>query len=247
MAKLTYILPYRHMPDRGPLLGLTLAWLKRHQSFRNVQILVIEEDTEPRLPAVVKNADAVYFLKGGKEFCKPAAVNFGSTLASAEYMVIHDADILPPRDYSERLLAMFREQELESIRPGGRCYRLTEEATALLYKRLGRAWDNLDDEKCWEVLSHFPGGSVAVRVDTYQRVGGMSEEYVGLSGMDNSFMWVLQNITRLGNLHCPVLHLWHPPVRNKPRRNQGLWSRDRKMNVKRLVARNRKGFQKWLK
>ena len=66
------------------------------------------------------------------------------------------------------------------------------------------------------VVQNLDGGSIVVRRDAYDAIGGFDESFIGWGGEDNDFFdraAVLGGVNRFA--YMPLLHLEHPPQQGK--------------------------------
>lgn len=66
-----------------------------------------------------------------------------------------------------------------------------------------------------EVMQNFPGGSIAVRRDVYDAIGGFDEDFVGWGGEDVEFLDRLKSRRMYPGSFAPGIHLWHPSAPQK--------------------------------
>jgi len=82
----------------------------RRQTEQNIEIILIEDAYSAGLcdnsgyAANVKGIDRYIYLRNHFGYCRSKVANTGLKEAKSQYMVMHDADVLVPPDYTSRLL-----------------------------------------------------------------------------------------------------------------------------------------------
>jgi len=194
--------------ERLPLLLATLETIAAQQQVA-FECLVIEQDDhsclEGLLPPWVKHVQ--FPLSEGKTgYNRSQAFNDGARLARGRVLLLHDNDMLVPKQYLARIV--------EKVKLG---YQVVNPKRYVFYlSRLhstevmaGQA--SIDAEPALAIIQNLEGGgSMAITRDGYWEIGGMDESFQGWGGEDNEF-W-----DRCQELRCwrwgyePIVHLWHP-------------------------------------
>jgi hypothetical protein len=191
---------------RLPLLLATIESIAGQRDCP-VECVVVEQDATPQvashLPGWVRYVHQPT-PTAGMPYCRSWAFNLGAQVASAPVLVLHDNDMLVPRDYASGIVEIVA-RGYEVVNPKRFIFYLDEASSAPLHAR-GREIPAL---AATVVQNLEGGGSVAITKEAYERIGGMDESFVGWGGEDNEF-W-----ERAGTLKVweygwlPIVHLWH--------------------------------------
>jgi hypothetical protein len=193
--------------ERLPLLLATLETIaaQQHVAF---ECIVIEQDDssclEGLLPTWVQH---VQFPAGeGKTgYNRSKAFNDGARFARGRVLLLHDNDMLVPKEYLARIL--------EKATLG---YHVINPKRYIFY--LSRAHSNqiitnqasFDAEPALAVVQNLEaGGSMAITRDGYWEIGGMDECFEGWGGEDNEFWDRCQELPCWRWGYEPIVHLWH--------------------------------------
>jgi predicted glycosyltransferase involved in capsule biosynthesis len=206
-----------------------------NQTMQQLEVIVLEHSPVPlyqrQLPSSVKYHH-VPMADDEEEFNKSRLFNKGVERARAPIIMLHDADILVPQDYVENTFRCL-EDSTEAIRPLRLLFYLTEKQTEYL-RNNHKIQPGLDIEL---VAQNSRGGSVMLRKETYQQIGGHDERFTGWGGEDQEFLERLQTRKLFRGGLLPALHLWHPVAQKKANRdgNLGLLAELRKIEPARRV------------
>ncbi len=174
------------------------------------EIIVVEHAREP-LFGFTRATDVRYVHLGmGDEdgFNKSACLNEGVRHASADRVLLHDADVVVPADYVARLcLSMAR--GYEAIRPIRLLFHLGEQESRN-WIRGDHCPGNIDF-----IQQNNPGLSTAVLRSVYWEIGGHDERFVGWGGEDLEFLDRLRLRRLYRGAYAPAIHLWHPSAPKK--------------------------------
>lgn len=197
--------------ERVPQLQAVLANLMAQQPSA-CEIIVSEEGQGqsclPPLPDTVRHV----FTQRPKDkpYCKSRMLNAGAAVAKGRHLLLHDADILVPERYLDQIVERL-DAGWEAVRPIRFLFCLGKEETDTVLK--ARSCDDIPTVP--DIMQNFPGGSVALRRDTYLAIGGMDEDFAGWGGEDNEFLDRLDTRNVFQGGFLPAIHLWHPPQTNK--------------------------------
>lgn len=204
--------------NRLPLLQLVLKSFAAQQGVR-FEVVVVEQDSAPLLRD--KLPDWVRYVHNP---CPPTmaynrsqAFNVAADYARAPLLVLHDNDMMVPTCYAAEMIRWQR-QGFEIINLKRFIFYLAEPKDADRENEDASYWCN--DELSWmlvgEVVENLEGGgSLSIRTDVYNAIGGFDEDFVGWGGEDNEF-WdrcLTRNVYEFAYL--PIVHLWHPPQSGK--------------------------------
>jgi len=214
MQGLSYLITYREAgsSDRRENLLAVLRWLAQ---WPEIQVVVVEQDTVPwldREPPLPKSGAGLAYNPG--PFNKAWGFNVAARVARGPLLALGDADVIAPRALPE---AVRRCREGEgAVKPYHTIVDLTQEETARL--RGGdsgfRATRPQSTPRNREGLSEhvvFGGGLVVIQRETYLRLGGFDERFLGWGGENDAMMAKLEHagvpLSEVGEE--PALHLWH--------------------------------------
>ena len=210
--------------ERLPLFRAVLDSFAK-QSVSNVEVIVVEHSADAAYDEGLPPG-AIYRhlpLAAGEEFNKSRLANIGVRCATAEWILLHDADIVVPHRYVESLLGAVREG-YEAVLPIRLLFYLDADATVsfLPAKALPAGL------RVKQVSQNFPGASIAVRKDVYEALGGHNERFQGWGGEDSEFLSRLKTRRVFRGGFMPALHLWHAlaPKKASGHRNQELLDRE---------------------
>jgi hypothetical protein len=203
--------------DRLGQFAAVLASL-RGQSHEAMEIIVVEQSSTAVLEGELPG-DVRYFhtpQPTGKGFNKSWALNVAARHARGDFLLIHDADYVVPRDYVRQCCRVLG--QVESVRPSRFNFHLDQAST----RRLVESRSAGPEPRLEAVVQNNPT-PMAVRRKTYWDVGGHDERFVGWGGEDVEFLSRLRTRSISEGGWLPVIHLWHPPAPQKAsgHRNQG--------------------------
>jgi GT2 family glycosyltransferase len=215
MQGLSYLITYREAGshDRRENLFAVLRWLAQ---WPEIQILVIEQDTVPRLdrePPIPKSSAWLAYNPG--PFNKAWGFNVAARVARSPVLALADADVMAPHALAE---AVQRCQRGEAgVKPYRTIVDLTPEETVRVR---GGDWGLVParppgaprNRKGQGENVVFAGGLFVIERETYLRIGGFDERFLGWGGEDDAMTAKLERagvpLAEIGDE--PALHLWHP-------------------------------------
>jgi hypothetical protein len=217
MQGLSYLITYRESgsSERRENLLAVLRWLAQ---WPELQVVVVEQDSVPRLDRGIVGHGGVRFAYNPGPFNKAWGLNVAASLTQRPLLAIADADLVVPHALPE---AAERCAQGHAIKP----YRTIVDLTAAETARVrGGEWSfaparapnaprNRESQGEHVV---FAGGLFVIRRDTYIRLGGFDERFLGWGGEDDAMTLKLQRariaLSEIGDE--PALHLWHPRSRD---------------------------------
>jgi GT2 family glycosyltransferase len=212
--EVSFVIGHRGL-DRLPNLLATLRSIVR-QKGAAVEAVVVEQsanrEIESALPSWVRYVHTPVAAATG--YSRAAAFNAGAAIARGDTLVLHDNDLLVPRDYAREAAARLREgaafADLKRF-----LFYFGEEDTRRVV-----AGGPLDPHEAVTVTQNLHGGSIAARRHDYFEIGGFDEEFVGWGGEDLDFWERAQAhgpVYAFGYL--PLVHLWHARQKGKAEPN----------------------------
>jgi len=165
-------------------------------------------------------------------YCRAWAFNVAARHARSDILVMQDNDVLIPERYAyeavRRVTEGFSFIDLKRF-----LFYLDDKATKRVFAT-GAAPRGVEAM----VVQNLDGGSIAVRRDAYEAIGGFDEQFIGWGGEDNDFLdraAVLGGVNRFAYL--PLLHLEHPPQPGKQSQSSEAIQRYRDIEAVDPVAR----------
>ena len=214
LPQVSFIIGHRGMA-RLPHLLATLESIAGQKDVA-IECIVVEQETESqlaeRLPAWVRHIHTPP-PQPDMPYCRSWAFNVGARHALGSMLILHDNDILVPRDYARQHWNRFT-QGYEVINLKRFIFFMNEASTNALFA------DKTDIPRIMleSVMQNAEGGgSIAITREAFERIGGMDESFIGWGGEDNEFWERAQtcNVWPYGFL--PLVHLWHPSQPGKYR------------------------------
>ncbi len=180
------------------------------------EVLLCEHDVAPKYDRDWPRGIRHVFVpaKEGEAFNKSRAMNAGAMSARCSVLLFHDLDMFPPPDYLFQTLEKFS-RGWNAVRPIRFLFLLDEMDSQKLMQTEGLP----DLQKIENVKQNFPGLSMAILRDTYLKLGGHDERFVGWGGEDLEFLDRLQTCRLYPGSFLPAIHLWHPPAEQKHNRH----------------------------
>jgi GT2 family glycosyltransferase len=215
MQGLSYLITYREAgsSDRRENLLAVLRWLAQ---WPETQVIVIEQDTIPwldREPPLPKSGAGLAYNPG--PFNKAWGLNVAARVARGPVLALADTDVIVPRALPDAVQRCQRGQG--AVKPYRTIVDLTPEETARVR---GGDWGFVParppdasrnrEEQGEHVV--FAGGLFVIQRETYLRLGGFDERFLGWGGEDDAMTAKLERAgVKLAEVGAePALHLWHP-------------------------------------
>lgn len=121
----TFIIGYRHRPDRLNNLRRTLDWVN---GFSNSQIILVEQDKHSKISNLSLRCEHI-FVKSNKPYNRSWAFNVGLKYAKSQIVVFGDSDlIMHPEDFINGLKSM---AEFDMVSPYSSVVDLTPQESGL--------------------------------------------------------------------------------------------------------------------
>jgi len=180
-----------------------------------VECIVVEQDNEARLSGLPGNTRYLHVpgADGDTAWNKCLALNAGAAAARGRILVFHDGDILVPDGYGRELVRLFDEAAMEVAFPQRFLFYLRESFTSrLLEHGDSKALCQAVPER---VNQNWVGGTVAIRRDAFERIGGYDTRFTGWAGEDLEFFDRCQLLRGWFHGYIPFVHLWHAPQAGK--------------------------------
>lgn len=227
---ISYVIPCRNICDRDSSIATVVANI-RAQRFPNIEIVVAEQDSNRKVRE--ENIyPAKYVLSPSADttpFCKAAAFNLGVKNTTTEHLILHDADILVPANYTAEVF--------KSLQQHNACHIGKQ---VLYLNKISTARVNVDfvvdmSHHVERVVEYFEGGSICMRKSVYVAIGGFDENFVGYGVEDCEFF---ERLKSYGNFNdsrsVKMVHLWHD--------RSGDWHDSHKRNKAYMASVQHLGF-----
>jgi len=201
--RFTYVIGYRHSPDRIINLRRTIDWLS---GFNNIDLVLIEQDKYSKISHLNLRAKHL-FLKTDKPYNRSWAFNVAIKRNNNPIIIFGDSDlVMDPHQFIESINQM---DKYEVVSPYSTVLDLTPDESMLdingmsQIKRPGRGEE--DNQKI-----NLCGGIVMFRADSIVKIGGFCEQFEGWGAEDN---FQTMKVEKMGltfkEMPYKAYHLWH--------------------------------------
>ena len=219
----SYIVPFRGK-DRLEALDAVIGNV-RSQNFPVIEIILAEQ-SDHRTKELADRKTIIYALaesgKAGQPFCKSAACNLGVSKASHNIIILHDADMLVDRSYTNKVCGVLK--DYDACHLGRSVTYLNSKSTTYVVKS-GKVSDSLTADL---VVNYFEGGSLACKRRTYFDIGGFNEQFIGYGVEDCEFFERLSKLTNFyDHRSVNLIHMFHGRTRGwqlRHRKNKDIYS-----------------------
>lgn len=197
MDNVDYIISYREStPDRKRALHFVANWL--HRAFPRMNIVVVEQDSRPRLDIGELPFCRRLFIPNPGLFNRGWSNNVGAAATANPYLVFADVDVfMAASDYSR---CFYYLQDFEAVDPKKYYLWNVGDVTpdGLHYRRKSLRYGNT-----------FAGGIFLIRRDSFLSLGMWDEEFEGWGGEDNVMEHVIRAYLKHCRLQLDVFHIDH--------------------------------------
>lgn len=169
----------------------------------NVEIVLVEQDSNKKINEQILNPINYKFTTRGKLFNKSAAFNYGVKISKFNNVVLHDGDIVTKPIYLSEIMKIL--QHHDGCHLGAKVHYLNQDGTNN-FNRSGQ----LPDGNLMNVVGYFEGGSIACKKSTYYKIGGFDEAYEGYGCEDCCFFERLKGLSNFYDTRSyDFFHLYH--------------------------------------
>ena len=173
------------------------------------ECIVVDQSTTPlldRLPQgiVYRHLDKSGMTPGWR---KSWAFNVGARLARSDILVFHDGDICAPVGYARELLRVMGTGRFAAASLQRMLFYLSRSDTTRLLE--GGAIPEASIPA--PVFQNWKGGTIAIRKEAFEAIGGFDEGFVDWGGEDDEFFDRCQLAGHCRAGYLPFVHLWHAP------------------------------------
>lgn len=194
----SYIICYRHQPDRYENLLKTLEFYKNNF---DLEVILVEQDTESKIPDP-SLFDQHIFTYSNRPFNRSWAFNVGAKYAKSDKLFFGDCDLICPKPQMD--LTVGKLNTIGCVSPYDKVVDLQPHESVKVdlelwgnIKRVGRGGTNLT------------GGIIGFRRDQFYKISGWCEDFEGWGGEDDFQSWKVRNWVSNEFVEGNVYHLYH--------------------------------------
>ena len=199
----TYIIGYRHSPDRLNNLRRVLDWIN---GFANVEVILVEQDKHSKISHLSLKCKHI-FIKTDKPYNKSWGYNVGLKSSNTNIVIFGDADtILDPNKLIESIQSL---DKYEMVSPHNSIIDLFPNEGNTQYD------DILKIIRPGRTTSLCSGISI-FRKAAIQKIGGWNESFIGLGGADEFLSHKVKNFLTSNVLPISVYHFFHNKIDSNP-------------------------------
>ena len=198
----TYVIGYRHSPDRLNNLKRVLDWIN---GFANVDVILVEQDTHSKISHLPLKARHI-FLKSDKPYNKSWGFNVAVKNAKSDIIVFADSDlIMNPNEFIEAVKLLDKYEMVNpyssviDLQPNESNFQLEQ---LLAINRSGRG--ETDHQKV-----PLCGGICIFRKSAILRIGGWNESFMGWGAEDDFQSHKVKNFLSWTECKNKCYHLYH--------------------------------------
>lgn len=172
VPEISYIVPFRNHA-REDCIRTVVANL-RAQRYPAIHIVLVEQDNATNVDVDSMHPVSYRLIATHDDlFNKSVAFNVGVSQAITPKVILHDADIMAPGHYTDRIAQTL--DAYESCHLGGAVIYADEESTVNICK------NGVVDigTNCDRVVGYFEGGSLACTTEAYWKVGAFCQDFRG--------------------------------------------------------------------
>lgn len=198
----TFIIGYRHKPDRIYNLRKTLDWVN---SFSGAQIILVEQDKNSKISNLNLPGEKI-FTKSEMPYNRSWAFNVGLKYAKTNIIVFGDSDLIMEQNSFIRAIEELRNYDMVS--PYNSVLDLTEYESYLPLEQMvkinrpGRGEN--DNQKI-----NISGGISIFRLESILKIGGWDERFWSWGGEDDFQTIKVKNFLSWKELNSKCYHLYH--------------------------------------
>ena len=203
----TYIIGYRHKLERLNNLKRVLDWLN---GFQGVEIILVEQDKSPKLPAYSLKGFKYIFTKSDMPYNRSWAFNVGLKYSTTNIIALGDSDlIMDPQEFINSVKLL---EQYECVSPYNTVLDLTQQESNFHLEQLksinrpGRG--QTDNQKI-----NLTGGIVLYRKDSFMKLGGFCEDFIGWGGEDDYQTFKTKMFLTWTEAPNRCYHLYHDKVK----------------------------------
>lgn len=207
----TYIIGYRHKPDRLQNLRRVLDWIN---GFQGVDVIVVEQDTHSKISHLSLRCRHL-FLKSDKPYNKSWSFNYATKMAKSDIIVFADSDLIM---HPNQLIDALKQIEThDMVNPYKSVVDLDPNEANLQLEQIiqinrpGRG--ETDHQKV-----PICGGICIFRRETINKIAGWNENFIGWGAEDDFVSLKVQHFLNWKQMDYKCYHLFHN--REQPNMNE---------------------------
>ncbi|MFW5895724.1 MAG: glycosyltransferase family 2 protein [archaeon] len=205
VPSISVIIPIRNIGRQKSLNAVVYSI--RGQLYPNVEIILAEQDKKNNIELKEMSPSRHFLAKNkypSQPFTKSMAFNLGVSKASCDKIILHDADIIAPSHYGEKISDILDKYEGAHI--GSKVLYMSKKSSESI---VNKGVINKNHE-CERAVAYFEGGSLACTKAAYFKVGAFNEIFEGYGVEDCDFFWRLKDFAKFYNQRTEdFIHLWH--------------------------------------
>jgi len=198
----TYIISYRHSPERLNNLKTVLEWIN---GFTGVEVIVVEQDKHSKIREFNLKCKHI-FLKSKMPFNKSWGFNVGMKYSNSNVIIFGDSDlVMAPEKFIESINLL---SQYEMVSPYNSVIDLTTQESSLPITRLS----TIDRPGRGETdIQKVPlcGGICIFRKSAVEKIGGWDQKFIGWGGEDDFQSIKVKNFLTWTESSGKCYHLYH--------------------------------------
>ena len=220
--QVTFVIPFRGRERLSALRAVVESILAQEDV--GVRCLVVEQSAEKIAVNLPEEVEVLHLPHPSDPapWRKSWAFNEGMRHVQTEFAVCHDADILVPAGYAKQIVRLAEAQCLDVLHLQRFLFYLSQADTEQVLT--DGSFRNRVPER---IRQNWQGGTLAIRRETYFKLGGYDERFLNWGGEDNEFYDRCRTQKTCCSGFLPFVHLWHP---QQPRK----YSAEREANLREM-------------
>jgi glycosyltransferase involved in cell wall biosynthesis len=204
IPKITYVIAYKHKPDRLSNLRRVLEWLA---PFQGLEIVLVEQDSTSKIAELNLRLKHI-FIKSEMPFNKAWAFNVATKYITTPIIIFGDSDlIMNPNEFIRAVQLL---DNYDVVNPYSSVIDLTQQESQadinsiLSINRIGRG-DAVDD------IQKVPlcGGIIMFKKDALIKIGGWNEDFIGWGAEDDMQSLKVKMFLTHTTIPSRCYHLFH--------------------------------------
>lgn len=179
-----------------------------------IEVLVVEQDTQPRFPVSWKDRICYVFVKNSGLFNRSWVFNVGARMATHSVLAFADGDIvMHPEDFLKGVQLL---RHVPVVNPYSAILDLTEVLTnRIVNDEILPAAIQPDSLSLPRTGINLAGGILLMQKNSWEKMGGWPEEVRGWGVEDNIMEIKILREFAVSTLEATAFHLHHPPAAQK--------------------------------
>lgn len=207
---LSYIIPYKHSPDRLLALKAIVAWLN---GFNAIEIIVVEQDNCPKINYMDLGCKYHFIQNDETPFNKSWSLNVGLKYATSDIIAFGDSDLMVHPNYLIKSISLLSDDaETDMISPYNR-----DSVIDLKLSEMNLPFDDMENinrvgrGKAKGDIRKVPlcGGVNIFKRQAIEKLGGWDEEFIGWGGEDDFQSFKVEKMLRYREMDNRAYHIPH--------------------------------------